>query len=273
MRRYLLAAAALIGLGGSAFAADLPSLKAPPAYEPPTFTWTGFYVGGQAGYQWGATNFDPAPYSILGETYINGFGTTPVSPDSTGLPGYNTSGFVGGGHIGYNWQVDYLVAGVEADVEGSSYSGSGSGTGSAGGPGLPPTPVANPSFSSYTTRIPIEASFRGRIGVTFDRALFYATGGGVWADVTNNFTAPSGATDSFSASRFGWTVGAGLEYAIDPNWSVRAEYRYTDIGAYNIFLANTYPGDFTNLHLVDNSVRVGFSYRFDFAPSPVVAKY
>jgi outer membrane immunogenic protein len=73
----------------------------------------------------------------------------------------------------------------------------------------------------------------------------------------------------------GWTVGGGVEYAFDPNWSIRAEYRYTDFGGFNEYLVNTYPGDYVHLHVYDNEVEVGFSYKFDmFAPpAPVVAKY
>lgn len=81
--------------------------------------------------------------------------------------------------------------------------------------------------------------------------------------------------DLFSLGRVGWTVGGGVEYAFDPNWTIRAEYRYTDFGTFDEYLVKTYPGDYVHLHVYDNAVRVGFSYKFDmFAPpAPVVAKY
>jgi outer membrane immunogenic protein len=229
---------------------------------PPAFSWTGLYVGGQIGYQWGATNFDSGTYTIPGETYVSG------------LPDYDASGIVGGVHLGYNWQLNEWLLGVEGDIEGSSYSGSGFGTGSAGGPGLPPVAFPSPGFSSYTTNIPLEGSARLRIGYAWDRVLFYATGGAALADIQNSYTAPGG-SDSFSAARFGWTLGAGIEYAVDDNWSIRAEYRYTDFGEFNEFFVNTYPAYLTRLHIIDDAVRVGFSYKFDFAPPPipVVAKY
>ncbi len=81
---------------------------------------------------------------------------------------------------------------------------------------------------------------------------------------------------------WGWTVGGGLEYAITNNWSIRAEYRYTDLGHASIFAANSFNdpaigggGGFSNRHIVENQVQVGFSYKFDtFAPpAPIVAKY
>ncbi len=261
MRRSLLATAAVIGLSSSALAADLPGVKGPPVYAPPAFTWTGAYLGGQIGYQWGATSDVPSS-TYPAETYVGS------------LPSYDASGVVGGGHLGYNWQVNEWVLGVEGDVEGSSYSGSTSGTGSAGGPGFPPVPAPSPSFSSLTTRIPFQGSARLRIGYAWDRVLFYATGGGTLADVQNSYTAPAG-SDSFSSARFGWTLGAGIEYAIDPRWSVRAEYRYTDFGAFNDFLTNSYPAYFIRPHIIDDSVRIGFSYKFDLAPppTPVIAKY
>jgi outer membrane immunogenic protein len=262
VRKCLLTMAALFALGSSAFAADLPNVKGAPIFTPPAFSWTGLYIGVQAGYQWGATNFDSNAATIQGQSFIGG------------LPGYDASGVVGGAHLGYNWQVDEWVIGVEGDIEGSSYSGSGSGTGSAGGPGLPPVPISSPGFSSYRTNIPIEGSARLRIGYAWDRVLFYATGGGTLADVQTAYTAPAG-SDSFAAGRLGWTLGAGIEYAIDPNWSIRAEYRYTDFGDFNDYLAGTYPAYFARLHVIDDAVRVGFSYKFDLAPPPipVVAKY
>jgi outer membrane immunogenic protein len=81
--------------------------------------------------------------------------------------------------------------------------------------------------------------------------------------------------DSFSSGRVGWTVGGGVEYAIDPNWTVRAEYRYTDFGSFNEYLVSTHPGDYARLHIYDNEVEAGFSYKFDLAPppTPIIAKY
>jgi outer membrane immunogenic protein len=269
LRKALFATAALIALTGSALAADLPTTKGPPVFAPPppVFTWTGPYVGAQVGYEWGRTSgalLDPA------STFIEG------------LPSYDASGVVGGAHIGYNYQISQFVLGIEGDVEGSSYSGSG-----ALATGLP--------FTSYTTRIPIQGSIRGRVGVAWDRVLFYATGGAEFADIRNTFASPGfpggiagfpgvapiiipavpAGSDSFSNGRVGWTVGGGVEYAIDPNWSVRAEYRYTDFGTFNEYLVNTYPGDYVRLHIYDNEVEVGASYKFDLAPppTPVVAKY
>jgi outer membrane immunogenic protein len=261
LRKAPFATAALIALTGSALAADLPNTKGPPVFAPPppVFTWTGAYVGAQAGYEWGRTSgalfTDPGVFLA-------------------GLSSYDGSGVVGGVHIGYNYQINQFVLGVEGDVEGSSYSGSATGT-------LP--------FTSYTTRIPVQGSIRGRVGIAWDRVLFYATGGAEIADIENTYASPArgggpavlfvpiipAGYDSFSSGHVGWTVGGGVEYAIDPNWSVRAEYRYTDFGTFNEYLVHTYPGDYVHLNVYDNKVEVGASYKFDLAPppTPVVAKY
>jgi len=190
---------------------------------------------------------------------------------------------IGGAHVGYNYQINQFVLGLEGDVDGSSLS-----------------KTANfAPFSSYyqdfilTTvhsNLGVQGSIRGRLGYAFDRVLVYATGGVAFGGFnTSVSTAYANALfypafsgrDSFSNTRVGWTVGGGLEYAITNNWSIRAEYRYTDFGPSNNVLVNSFPGfngDFlgarVHTNLIENRVQVGFSYKFDTAaPAPVVAKY
>ncbi|MHB8884790.1 MAG: outer membrane protein [Methylovirgula sp.] len=225
LRKILMSTVVIFGAMGAASAADLPSTKAPPAYipPPPLFTWTGVYVGGQVGYMWGNTN----PY------------------------GYTPNGVVGGAHVGYNYQMGQFVAGLEGDINGSSYNGS-----------------AVTGLGNFGARENIDGSVRGRLGVAWDRALIYATGGAAFAGLTDSYPGAS-----YSHTRVGWTLGGGVEYAIDNNWSVRAEYRYSDYGTYYDFPALVPAGVYN--HTTDNRVQVGFSYKFDmFAPpGPVVAKY
>ncbi len=234
----LATAAVAAALSTTAFAADLPSYKSPPVYvpPPPAFTWTGVYIGGQIGYQWGRSSTDvggafPFPYSVNGVT--------------------------GGAHIGYNYQFNqYFVAGLEGDVNGLSYRGA--------------TPFGG---TSTTLREPVDGSIRGRMGIAWDRALAYATGGVAFADFQNNYAAGLLASTSFDTGRVGWTVGGGVEYAITNNWSIRAEYRYTDYGRYSQV---PFAGGFVvNNHEYDNKVQAGFSYKFDWANPmpPVIAKY
>jgi outer membrane immunogenic protein len=218
--------AAVFGLTmtGSVFAADLQSTKSPPVFEQsPVFTWSGLYVGVQLGV---------------------GVGT-----DSAALPGYTTTynpdGIVGGAHIGYNYQMNQAVLGVEADVDGSSISQSFFDT---------------PTAITFDTKLPVEGSVRGRIGwVAWNNTLFYATAGGAFASVETTYT---GAFGSYSYSRAlaGWTVGAGADVPIDRNWSFRAEYRYADLGHQSDLVGGVLP---INHHITENSARVGLNYKFD----------
>ncbi len=98
-----------------------------------------------------------------------------------------------------------------------------------------------PGSFTATSRADIQGSIRGRVGIAWDRALLYATGGVAFSGFNNSitdttgFVAPAGTSASFSNTRVGWTVGGGIEYAITNNWSVRAEYRYSDFGHYHGF--------------------------------------
>nr|CAJ01663.1 putative outer-membrane immunogenic protein precursor [Methylocapsa acidiphila] len=282
MRTFLLASAGAVALAGSAFAADLPSRAPPPAYVPPApiFTWTGVYIGGQIGYAWTNPN---VTYGDAGYT-VGGF---PLGYADSYNVGGNANGVIGGAHVGYNLQLGQWVLGLEGDVDGSSIS---------------KTVSVSPYSSYYADYIPttfhsnlgIQGSIRGRVGIAWDRALLYATGGvafgGFTSYVSTSYANPQGilsnfpfsGNDSFSQTRVGWTVGGGLEYAITNNWSVRGEYRYTDFGHTSNYLVNAfpvYPGDvsvgaWVHRHLTENRVQVGFSYKFDtFQPAPVVAKY
>jgi outer membrane immunogenic protein len=247
--RVLLTAVSIVALAGVAHAADLPSTKSAPAFipPPPAFTWTGFYVGAQLGYQWGTASIT----SILNRT----------GAAKTNL-GYSPEGVIGGAHVGYNWQMPStsFVLGIEGDVDGSGYSGSG---------------LSRTGFVNRTTNEDVEGSIRGRVGYAWDHALIYATGGAAFASIQNVSTnLVTRRVDVFNNTGVGWTVGGGVEYAIDNNWSLRAEYRYTDFGSFNENLVNSSPGESARRHETDNAVRAGISYKFDmFAPLPVVAKY
>jgi outer membrane immunogenic protein len=238
IRKFLISAAAL-AVAAPALAADLTSPAPPPVYPPavPLFTWTGPYVGLQIGYAWGTDTLTVFPF---------GFGTN-----------FTPNGVVGGGHIGYNLQLNQFVAGLEGDVEGTGIDRS-----------------FSPGGALYDTSIPVQGSIRGRLGVAFDRALLYATGGAAFASFDNSVRAFPG-FDQTSTSRAGWTIGGGIEYAITGNWSIRAEYRYADFGHFADATPNTFGfGSFVNHHETENAVRAGASYKFDlFGGAPVAAQY
>jgi outer membrane immunogenic protein len=252
MRHLLLSTVALAALAGSAFAADLPSRKEAPVYiaPVPVFSWTGFYVGADIG---------------------GAFGQTNLHSDWSGWNSHSldTSGVMGGGYVGYNYQLNQnFVIGVEGDFQGTSADKTWSWVGS--------NVLGDANVYTVKTQLNWLASVNGRLGVAYDRALFYAIGGAAWAEGKGTLTgaAPSGlfiGSVSSSKTLSGYDVGGGVEYAFTPNWVGRVEYRYYDFGKNNL---NPWVSTFTPLRLETsvNTVRVGLAYLFS-APAPVVAKY
>jgi outer membrane immunogenic protein len=272
-RKFLLASVGAVALTGSAaFAADLPSRAPPPVYlpPPPIFTWTGIYIGGQIGYAWGTgsnnfNEFDP----FTGTAFATSAGGTP-------------NGVIGGAHVGYQYQFNQLVLGLEGTVDGTSLRNN----------AVASLPFFGGRFNvNASTNADVQGSIRGRLGVAWDRALIYATGGVAFGGFNTNFSVNGNAADgtpffasnSFSNTRVGWTVGGGIDYAVTNNWSIFAEYRYTNFGSIRNDL---FPGlaNFDGLlggrlnggrEIRQNQVQVGFSYKFDLLPPPppIVAKY
>jgi outer membrane immunogenic protein len=245
-RQILLASVGATAIAGSAFAADL---RPPPVYlpPPPVFTWSGLYMGGQIGYAWGSDPIEVA--SVFG----------PPNAFFNDKP----QGVIGGAHLGYNLQIAQWVAGLEGTVDGTSVEGSRT---SAGG------------FVTMSTREDVQGSIRARIGIAFDRFLIYGTGGAAFTNMTNGYSLgfPFFQQETDTKTRSGWTVGGGLEYAVTNNWSIRAEYRYSDFGRSPDFpfpFITNGTVVFTH-HLTQNQVQAGFSYHFNsYSPAPVVAKY
>jgi outer membrane immunogenic protein len=294
----IVAAGALSVLAGAASAADLPTRKGPPVapvYIPPAFTWTGFYVGVNAG---GAFTDNNNNNTILP------FGAVPVN--GTFFPavsnGGNRSGFIGGIQGGYNYQFTPgagFVVGVEADIDWMDI-------GHNNNNGLLFTNFTVPQFpgtvfspsglaaSTHNNNNQWNGTVRLRAGYGWDRFLVYATGGLAYASIRNNgngfgagliaTTAPGfinpvsgvpgpsqaflgGVTSGGSRSKAGWTVGAGAEYAITYNWTVKAEYLYENFGHFNNAPGFFFPGAAAavNNHGHDinvNIVRVGVNYKF-----------
>lgn len=244
MNKILLSSVALIATVAAASAADLPRRTAPaPVYAPPimAFSWTGFYVGAQIGYAFGD---------------VNGRLTDAVGGNANAYS-YSPDGFIGGLHAGFNWQFGSIVTGLEGDVEYSGLSGRNGvfGVGAA---------VVGPNGGApfyHTTDINWQASLRARLGVAFDRALIYVTGGAAFADTDHTIGSVGfPAFHTYSDTRWGWTLGGGLEYAFTNNWTARAEYRYTDFG--RVSNLNAVQNSRDSNDLTTHTIRLGVSYKF-----------
>jgi outer membrane immunogenic protein len=199
MKRILIAGALALATAAPAFAADLPPAAPPPprapvAYVPaPVFSWTGFYVGLNAGGAFGASTW-----------------TTPVGSVSS----FSTIGALFGGQAGGNYQIGQFVIGAEGDFDWQNLRGA-SASGICGIAAVGGCAVA----SNWI------ATIRGRAGFAADRALFYVTGGGAFANVKPSTAAlPYG-----GGTEAGWTAGGGIEYAMTDNWSAKVEYLYVSL--------------------------------------------
>ncbi len=309
-RRTLLASAAIMALTGVALAADLPSRAPPPVYlpPPPVFTWTGLYVGINAGYTWSNNNTvdtdaipggcDPA---FPGCTVTPNFSVTSASLATFDLPA-KTDGFIGGGQIGYNYQFNNsFVAGIEADIQGVAGSHSSSSFGSTlGNPNFPLEPIVQ--SASVSKRLDYLGTVRGRLGFLITPTLLiYGTGGLAYGGVNPSTSIAQTVTNdpglpfsyssagNLSNSRVGWTAGGGGEWLFAPNWSLKVEYLYYDLGRVTYSLSplvnnggplSAAPGSVfssafpqSSTRFRGNIVRAGLNYHFWWAPAPVVAKY
>lgn len=262
---FLASFGAMVFTGSVAVAADLLPPQQPPPQLPPAFTWTGIYAGGQIGYAWAPDDF-------------NNFGFDPVSRlfvNSTIRN--NPNGVIGGGHIGYQVQVNQLVLGIEGSVDGTSLNSTAVST-------IPV--VFKGSQLSASLSGDVQDTVRGKVGIALDRLLIYGTGGVAFGGFNTNFdlaaTAslpPFFAAANTSSTRVGWTAGGGIQYAAANNWWYFIEYRFTDFGTVqSSLLANELPaGAFFNgnRRLQENQVQAGFSYRFNLLPPapPVIATY
>ncbi|MGY4371535.1 outer membrane immunogenic protein [Bradyrhizobium sp. LB1.3] len=276
MKKFLLAVASVgsVILGpASVQAADLAAQYTKAPMMAPAYNWTGFYVGGNVGGQWGSA--DPTTSTVFDPPGYFAASSVPAI-NAVGAQGVNSSSVTGGLTAGYNWQVNHAVLGLEGDI---NYFGvKGSATGSAVYPCCAPTGFTVSSQVSADWL----ATIRGRIGfLAAPTWLLYATGGAAIAEVKGNFNFTdtfAAATESaaFRDTRLGWTAGVGTEYAVGGGWSLKAEYLYVDLGRSTVTSTNLLGGAFpTNVftHSVDlksNIVRVGVNYKFG---GPVVARY
>jgi outer membrane immunogenic protein len=264
MRRILLAGLAFCAPIMPAMAADVaPYSKVPP---PPVLGWTGFYVGANVGWA-GSTD---TLKNTGTDTGAGGFGTFLGLGGIPGNVNMNQTGFIGGGQIGYNWQVwPNWVLGIEADLEGVNAKASNAFS-SPPGVGLPAISTA------YSRELDSLGTVRGRLGyLWYPSLLFNGTGGLAYgqnklasAATCPTLAPPCNTANQVSNTSAGWTLGAGAEWKLAAAWSVRAEYLYVDFGSHSNTISYTYGGNVSTLTSTvrerDNIVRFGVNYMFGY---------
>lgn len=230
MRKFLGTTVFLLATvaGSTVYAADLATSTPPqaPVEAAPVFSWTGFYVGVNAGGGFGGN--DDVGFHSFG-SYLGRFGK---------LEG---SGFLGGGQIGYNYQFDpNWVVGLEADFQGADISDS-----------------FRNGTASASSKIDWFGTVRPRIGYAYDNTLFYGTGGFAYGHVKYK-GALAGVSFDDDKTETGWTIGAGVEHAFTDHVTAKLEYQYVDFGS------SKFGGDTLNTKgsLDFHAVRVGLNYKF-----------
>jgi outer membrane immunogenic protein len=268
MNKLLLGIVSLFALSiGPATAADLkprPMLTKAPVMAP-VYNWSGFYLGVNGGYSWGRSSTD---FTITGA--------------AVGSASQNLDGWLGGAQIGYNWQVQTFVFGVEADIQATGQKGTFNFTTPTVCP--PPGVAVLPCVTgngSVEQKLPWFGTLRARLGVTpAPTWLLYVTGGLAYGEVDTNaaFTAstaflggPVIASVSTAASstttRTGWVFGGGAEWAISGPWTAKIEYLFMDLGTVSNSFAGLGPFTLVNTssRITDNILRAGVNYRFGAA--------
>ena len=293
MPRILGVVLGVIATSGGAFAADVsaPVYKAPVSTPAPAYSWTGLYIGGHVGGAWSSNDWflpnDPLnsvaqqplgtpfqgsfPNSPAGHAAAlrNGYQGPTVGPLNVSSGSNTASGWLAGAQIGYNYQIKNWVLGVEGEANWTGLKGSNKD---------PNYAIINQSQTDFV------AILGGRVGyAAWDRVLLYGKAGGAWAHdkysvfsnktftVGNGSPAPVTVTsgtevDEAILNRFGYMLGVGVEYALTPQWSVKAEYEYLDFGRQRTTLAPVT----TIVSPFDEDIRqriqiaeIGFNYKID----------
>ena len=249
MKKYLLSILGLVTVAVPALAADLPVKAAPPVYVAPMYNWSGFYIGGNAG--WGRSDDCWDVFPAGGGVLLDGC--------------RGQSGGIIGGQVGYRWQLpnSHFVFGLEAQGDWADLNKS------------------HVSFLDPTltlgTKVDGLGLFTGQFGFAADAWLWYVKGG---AAVTSNTFSVSSTVGgiglaSASSTRWGGALGTGFEYGFAPNWSVGLEYDHLFMGGSDYSFAVATPlltGALSRITQDVDMVTVRVNYRLDWG-TPVVAKY
>ena len=223
----------LLVSAGASFAADLPLMARKAPFVQPSYDWSGLYVGAHIG----------AGFSYRNWTVTEG--ATVDAGDAALL----------GGQLGYNVQLGRWVAGIEADASWGN---------------LKDESLCPDGANTCWTRQHWLSTATARLGYAFDPALFYVKGGAAFthADFFKTTQIPSPLDERGGGGRTGWTVGAGMDYALANSWILRLEYDYLDFGSRTIAMNNIATGAFAENIMVRNKaheVKLGLSYLFNAA--------
>jgi outer membrane immunogenic protein len=220
----ILAALALLAGSSASQAADLrrPVYKSAQPYSVAYYNWSGFYVGANAGYGFGNSQW-----------------TDPSTAITTG--NFKTNGAVFGVTAGYNYQMGSVVLGVEGDYDWSTIKGTN----------------ASVVCTDCETKNPWLATFRGRVGYAFDRWLPYFTGGLAYGAI--KAVTPTG---SETTTKAGYALGAGVEYAFLSNWSAKIEYLYVHLADGNCNVPCGSPVPPIDVKFNTSLIRAGLNYKF-----------
>jgi outer membrane immunogenic protein len=327
IRKLLLASVATTAIAGAALAADLPSRKAPPPafIPPPILSWQGLYFGVNGGAMWSnsrsittvGTDFGVATPGAAPFSAASALAATNVFGNNNNN---NNVGFLVGGQWGYNWQWNQIVLGTESDFQGTfgncrnnnnnnnglffNNNNNGCAVGAVGIAPIDATGLNMLGLQTVERRMDYFGTSRVRAGfLVTPTLLLYGTGGVAYGHIrttslisTNVMGVPAGVVvpgvSLYNDSRIkaGWTAGGGLEWMFLPNWSVKAEALYYDLGsttfnqnfvqtlgpasgAPGLALSNT--GTRTTFRNNGVIARAGLNFHFNLggAPGPVVARY
>jgi outer membrane immunogenic protein len=272
----LIAAVSAVAFTQIASAADLPS-KAPPVVAPAAPIWTGWYLGLNAGGNWGTsdptTTVIPNARNVGGPffqgcvTAANGCEIDQSMVSSAGSQNVSTSGFTGGIHGGYNYQMNNFLLGIEADFE--YFRSAGSRTVTLVSPNFPPITM------TLNTNISTDWLFtvRPRLGWVSNNWLVYATGGLAVSELKAswNFSSTTGGPSSESASvsqtKAGWVAGGGVEAMLPGRWVVGAEYLYVKFNSVSVIGTN-----FADVGVTPAPYNDNFAHSADLAVNIVRAR-
>lgn len=246
MKRLIATLVAVTGMTTVAMASDMPSSRNNNYYAPAsTFNWAGFYAGLNAGYGWNASD----------DTKVNDY-YGPLTYGST----KKSDGFTGGLQVGYNFQSGNIIYGLEADINFANIKSRNSGFGNYVG-----------KWETYSVKSETSwfGTIRPRVGFAVsDRFMVFATGGLAFGEVKIDGGSTIGGYGSLSGKnsdiRWGWTLGAGVEYAITDNLTVKGEYAYVDLADKTQVWQGRY--GWNNLNVKDapslQILRAGMNYKF-----------